>query len=279
MPDSVPTGAHTTRHGSRRLRWWTELPLLALLYVGYWAVRIVVAGGEDRAVRNGLDILALERTLHLDAESPLNRLFTEQPLIGVPADFFYASLHYLMTVLLMLWLWHRRPARYRAARTWLLVSSVLALIGFALYPVCPPRLLDAGHGFVDTMAQYASYGWWGGAASVPRGMGSLTNQFAAMPSLHVGWALWCGVVLWRYGRGPLARAAGVAYPLLTSLVVMGTANHYFLDVVGGVAVMALGLLLVRPLLRLADRARERFAGARAREGARAPDRAPVRDGA
>ena len=49
------------------------------------------------------------------------------------------------------------------------------------------------------MAQYSSYGWWGGDASAPRGMGGLTNQYAAMPSLHVGWALWCGVMLLRYG--------------------------------------------------------------------------------
>ena len=99
------------------------------------------------------------------------------------------------------------------------------------------------HGFVDTMAQYGSYGWWGGEASAPRGMGGMTNQFAAMPSLHVGWALWCGVMLWRSRRHAAGEVAAVAYPLIITFVVMGTANHYLLDAVAGVAVMGVGLLL------------------------------------
>jgi hypothetical protein len=135
----------------------------------------------------------------------------------------------------------------------------MGLIGFTLLPTCPPRLLSAGHGFVDTMAQYSSYGWWGGEASAPRGMGSMTNQYAAMPSLHVGWSLWCGVMLWRYGRTPLARAAGIAYPLVTTIVVMGTANHYFLDAAAGAVVMGLGLLLTPLVLRLADALKDRLA--------------------
>jgi hypothetical protein len=85
----------------------------------------------------------------------------------------------------------------------------------------------------------------------------MTNQYAAMPSLHVGWALWCGIMLWRNGRSPYAKAAGVAYPLVTTLVVMGTANHYFFDALAGVAVMGVGLLLANPVTRLAARARDR----------------------
>jgi hypothetical protein len=108
------------------------------------------------------------------------------------------------------------------------------------------------------MAQYSSYGWWGGEASAPRGMGGMTNQYAAMPSLHVGWALWCGVMLWRHGGTRLAKTAGVVYPLVTTLVVMGTANHYFLDAVAGAAVMGVGLLLTPLVMRGADRARVWF---------------------
>jgi hypothetical protein len=108
------------------------------------------------------------------------------------------------------------------------------------------------------MAQYSSYGWWGGEASAPRGMGGMTNQYAAMPSLHVGWALWCGVMLWRHGGTRTAKTAGVVYPLVTTLAVMGTANHYFLDAVAGAAVMGVGLLLAPLVLRGADRARVWF---------------------
>jgi hypothetical protein len=142
-----------------------------------------------------------------------------------------------------------------------MTSTFMGLIGFTLLPTCPPRLLSAGHGFVDTMAQYSSYGWWGGEASAPRGMGGMTNQYAAMPSLHVGWALWCGVMLWRYGTTRTTRVAAVAYPLITTIVVMGTANHYFLDAVAGAVVMGLGFLLAPYVSRVATRA---TAGVRAR---------------
>ena len=120
------------------------------------------------------------------------------------------------------------------------------------------------------MAQYSSYGWWGAEASAPRGLGGMTNQYAAMPSLHVGWALWCGVMLWRHGRTPLVKAAGVAYPLVTTIVVMGTANHYFLDAVAGAAVMGVGLLLTRPVMRLADRVKAAARAPALRTGPRAP---------
>jgi hypothetical protein len=249
MPQTAP---------HHRPRWWTELLLIAVVYAAYSGGRLLARGDVSTAVDHGLAILRAEKALLLNAEHPLNRLFTDVPALGIPADFVYASLHYLVTPALLVWLFRRRPLRYRAARTWLMVSTLLGLVGFTLMPTCPPRLLDAGHGFVDTMAQYSSYGWWGTEASAPRGLGAMTNQYAAMPSLHVGWALWCGVMLWRYGRTPLLRTLAVGYPLLTTIVVMGTANHYFLDAVAGAAVMGVGALLTRPAMRLADLVRQRF---------------------
>ncbi|MFF8945360.1 phosphatase PAP2 family protein [Streptomyces sp. NPDC014864] len=245
-----------------RLRWWTELPLIVLVYGCYSAGRLLARGDVSSAVGHGLAILRAEKLLHLNAEHPLNRLFTHEAWLGVPADFWYASLHYLVTPAILVWLFRTRTGLYRAARTWLMTSTFIGLIGFTLVPTCPPRLLSPGHGFVDTMAQYSSYGWWGGQASAPRGLGGMTNQYAAMPSLHVGWALWCGVMLWRHGGTRTAKAAGVGYPLLTALVVMGTANHYSLDAVAGVAVMGAGLLLTPYVLRAADRVRAAVPAAR-----------------
>ncbi|MDW6062617.1 phosphatase PAP2 family protein [Streptomyces sp. FXJ1.4098] len=256
MPQTAPRAG--TWQGSRP-RWWTELPLIAVVYAAYSAGRLLARGDVSTAVDHGLGILHLEQRLNIDFETPLNNIFTAHKLIGIPADFAYASLHYVVTPVILAWVWkRRRAADYRLLRTWLLVSTLIGLIGFTLMPTCPPRLLDAGHGFVDTMAQYSSYGWWGGEASAPRGLGGLTNQYAAMPSLHVGWALWCGVVLWRHGRSAWIKALGVAYPLGIALVVMGTANHYFLDAVAGAAVMGLGLLLAKPALGLAARIRARL---------------------
>jgi hypothetical protein len=263
MPQTVTPGIEATAPRTR-LRWWTELPLIILVYACYQAGRLLAREDVSGAVDHGLTILRVEKFLRINAEHPLNRLFTHHAWIGVPADFWYASLHYVVTPAVLVWMFRTHSVRYRMARTWLMTSTFIGLIGFILLPTCPPRLLSAGHGFVDTMAQYSSYGWWGGAASAPRGMGDMTNQYAAMPSLHVGWALWCGVMLWRHGRTRTAKTAGVVYPLVTTIVVMGTANHYFLDAVAGAAVMGVGLLLAPYVTRAAERAeatlRARFAG-------------------
>ncbi|MFF9778957.1 phosphatase PAP2 family protein [Streptomyces sp. NPDC013978] len=286
-PASRTTGAPVTEGTpGTRLRWWTELPLILLVYGAYSAGRLLARGDTSHAVEHGLAILRIEKAFRLNAEHPLNRLFTREPWIGIPADFWYASLHYLVTPALLVWLFRSHAVRYRAARTWLLTSTFIGLIGFTLLPTCPPRLLDPSHGFVDTMAHYSSWGWWGGEASAPRGLGGMTNQYAAMPSLHVGWALWCGVILWRFAGGsPLVRIAAVAYPLITTIVVMGTANHYFLDAVAGAAVMGAGLLLTPLVLRLADQwrvslglgttAASRFDGGGRRPVEASADRRPV----
>jgi hypothetical protein len=233
------------------LRWWTELPLIAVIYALYSGARLLVRGDVDDAVEHGADILHVERILHLDPERWFNTLFTRHAFLGVPADFAYASLHYVVTPSVLVWLWRRRPTHYRLARAWLMIATLIGLIGFTAVPTAPPRLLG-GHGFVDTMSQYGSYGWWGTDASAPRGMGHLTNEYAAMPSLHVGWSLWCGIQLWRYGRSPLVRTLGVLYPLTTALVVMGTANHYLLDAAAGAAVIGIAYLLAKPALRAVD---------------------------
>ncbi|MFF4490818.1 phosphatase PAP2 family protein [Streptomyces sp. NPDC001544] len=256
MPQTETPGTEVSPR--TRLRWWTEVPLILLVYCCYTAGRLIARTDVSGAVDHGLAILRFEKALHLNAEHPLNRLFTREPWLGVPADFWYASLHYVVTPAVMVWLFRSRKDIYRAARTWLWTSTFIGLIGFTLLPTCPPRLLSAGHGFVDTMAEYSSYGWWGAEASAPRGMGGMTNQYAAMPSLHVGWALWCGVMLWRYGGTRLTKAAAVAYPLLTAIVVMGTANHYFLDAAAGAAVMGAGLLLAPYVTRGVDRLRARL---------------------
>lgn len=251
----MPNSASETYRPRPRPRWWAELIVIVAVYAAYSAGRLLARGDVSTAVDHGLAILRIEKALFLNAEHPLNRLFTSTPALGIPADFAYASLHYLVTPAILVWIFRRRSVQYRAARTWLMLSTLLGLVGFTLLPTCPPRLLEAGHGFVDTMAQYSMYGWWGTEASAPRGLGGMTNQYAAMPSLHVGWALWCGVLLWRHARTPLVKWLGVAYPLVITVVVMGTANHYFLDAVAGAAVMAAGALLTGPTMRAADRIR------------------------
>jgi hypothetical protein len=216
--------------------------LIGSVYALYDVTRYLVAGDHDGAISHGTRIFNFEKRWGIDPEHWLNKAVSPHVLIAVPADYFYATLHYIVTPIVLIWLWRRHSPSYSSARTVLLFTTVVGLACFSLYPVAPPRLLG---GFIDTMAKYSHYGWWGKAASAPRGFGHDTNQYAAMPSLHVGWAVWAGWQMLRHGKHRITRWAGVLYPFVLSFVVIATANHYFLDVVAGFAVVLIGAGLAK----------------------------------
>ena len=112
---------------------------------------------------------------------------------AVVACYIYAVLHYVATPTVFFLSRRRGGWQYWRGYWALAIGSGFALIGYALYPAAPPRLASTT-GIVDVMAHFSQYGWWGGAASAPRGIGDATNQYAAMPSMHFGWSLWCAVV-------------------------------------------------------------------------------------
>ncbi|MBV9485364.1 MAG: phosphatase PAP2 family protein, partial [Frankiaceae bacterium] len=144
----------------------------------------------------------------------------------------------------------RYPMSYSNARSVIIATTVVGLIGFTLYPVAPPRLLG---GFQDTMSHFSHWGWWSDAGSAPRGLGADTNQFAAMPSLHVGWALWAGYQMVRHGQHRVTRWLGALYPIVLSVVVMATANHYLVDVLAGVVVVGIGAVIGTNFTKLTRR--------------------------
>ncbi len=183
-------------------------------------------------------MLHLEQTLHIAWEQAVNRFVSAHLLLAVSADYSYAALHYVVTPVVLLWMWRRHRASYPPARTALVLTTLAGLAAFAVVPVAPPRMLP---GFVDTMARFSGVGWWGADASAPRGFGGFTNQFAAMPSLHVAWALWCGWQLVQHGHRAAVRAFGVLYPLIITVAVIATANHYLLDAVAGLVVVLLAI--------------------------------------
>jgi hypothetical protein len=233
-----------------RRRGLRELLLIGSVYLMYDGSRFVVRGRQSTAFAHAVGVLHIEKGLDLAWEQTLNRVVSSHFWLAVSADYAYATLHYVVTPLVLLWMWRRHRDAYPRARTNLMVATVIGLIGFSLLPVAPPRMLP---GFVDTMAQYSGVGWWGGEASAPRGLGSFTNQFAAMPSLHVGWALWCGWQLVQHAHRRSMRIIGVLYPALITLVVVATGNHYLLDAVAGVAVVLLAMAAVGGVARLLPR--------------------------
>ena len=235
----------------RRLRWLRELGLLVGLYAGYSAARLLGDSDLAGATANAHDLLALERTLHLDIEGPANSAVQAWPLLAIVASYWYSLLHYVVTPAVLVWVYRRRHGDYPRVRNALVIASAIGLVGFTLLPMAPPRMLP---GFVDTLATTAGSGWWGGDASAPKGMGALTNQLAAMPSLHVGWAVWVAWVVAGLSTHRWARILALAYPVITTLVVVGTANHYLLDAVAGALVVAVGIRLARWWCRRPDRA-------------------------
>jgi hypothetical protein len=237
---SIPAGL-VRRRGLR------ELLLIAIVYAIYDTSRFFVEGRQATAFAHAVGVLHLEDALDVAWEQTVNNGLAAHRFLAVPADYMYATLHYIVTPLVLVWLWRRHRNDYSRARTTLMVATIFGLIGFTLLPVAPPRMLP---GFVDTMAKYSNFGWWSQDASAPRGVGQYTNQFAAMPSLHVGWALWCGWQLVRHGQHRITQVAGVLYPALMVFIVVGTGNHYLLDAVAGIAVVALAGMAVGGVHRL-----------------------------
>jgi membrane-associated phospholipid phosphatase len=270
--------------GSRRpvRRWWVrgaaELGLLAGLYGVYMLSRAAIGVQVAAAEHRGLQILHLESALHLDVEQPLNQVVSALPALGLVFAYLYATLHYIVTPVVLGWTATRGRSGYLTARNSLLLATVAGLVMYWLLPTAPPRLLDVG--LVDTMARFSGAGWWGEAASAPRGMEAFSNQYAAMPSLHVGWAVWVALCLSRHLTSPILRRAAWAYPTLMAAVVMGTANHYLLDVLAG-ALCALAGAKLATLLSSARSAREhavqpgpRSVGVTCGHGGTAPARRP-----
>ncbi|HEX4700440.1 MAG TPA: phosphatase PAP2 family protein [Actinomycetes bacterium] len=229
--------------GRVRPRPWTELALLGVLYVGYSAARLLADDDHGRAVANARHLLGVESWLHVDVEAGLNHLVAGAPAVALLASYWYAALHYLVTPAALIWVYRRHPLGYRRVRNALVVATATGLAGFVLLPVAPPRMLA---GYADVLASTSAHGWWGGDASAPKGLGGLTNEMAAMPSLHVGWAIWCAWVVFLCSRSRLLRILASTYATGTVLVVLGTGNHYLLDAVGGAAVLGLGVVATRP---------------------------------
>lgn len=185
-----------------------ELALLVLLYVGYSAARLTADADHGTATANARALLHAEALLHIEVERWANSLVTGIPWLALASSFWYSLLHYVVTPAVLLWVYRARPACYREVRNALALGSTVGIAGFVLLPMAPPRMLP---GYVDTLATTSGHGWWGSNASAPRGLGGLTNELAAMPSLHVGWALWCTWVVFLCCRHRSVRVLALAY--------------------------------------------------------------------
>ncbi|MEU3334798.1 bifunctional glycosyltransferase 87/phosphatase PAP2 family protein [Streptomyces sp. NPDC006668] len=234
-----------------------ELLLIRVTYAAYQKVRLAAtggtnAGGRSRAEAHGHQILDIERFLHIDVEYTVNHAVAKIDWLRGFFGFYYESFHFVVPLTVLAVLYWRRPVDYRWARSALGFATLLALVGFWLYPLAPPRLLP-GLGIIDTVHGVQDF-------SKPDygTLTALTNQYAAMPSLHFGWSLWCGVVIAVMAPKWWMKALGLLHPFFTVSAIVATGNHWVLDAAGGAAVVGAGFgltyLLQGPRARFATAA-------------------------
>jgi hypothetical protein len=256
------------------LRWWHEVLYIVLVYVAYSAVRNQFGSGAgtsvdaDPAFHHGEAIIQLERNIGTYFEARLQEWYLGLPGHGVIRfwNVYYGIFHFVVTGAALVWLYRAQPWRYRLWRNTLAATTLVALIGFASFSLMPPRLMDdpgiyggcriyaagqdlperAGEppcdefGYIDTVAVYGGWASFGSDE-----MAAVSNQYAAMPSMHIGWSTWCALVLVPLIRRRWLKVLAAAYPLITLLDIILTGNHYWIDGIGGLACLAVGFAVSR----------------------------------
>jgi hypothetical protein len=229
------------------LRWFAtrhslQVEALGVLafYVAYELGRAFVAGDRAIAVKHAHAISSTERSLHMFAEPRVQDAVRHVPGLMPVLALAYLSLHLLVTTGLLLWLHQRRREYFARVRTLLVASSFTALVVFLAFPTAPPR--TAAIGLDDTVS--------GGHVDLNRGLVSaLYNPYAAVPSLHVGYAAVVGVTLAAIARTKWVRALGAFYPAFVTLTVVATGNHFLFDAAAGAVVVGFGYLATQLITR------------------------------
>src|SRR4051812_46029520 len=232
-------------------RWWhsrfggslvRELMLVVALLLLYKYGRLLGRDHVNEALHNARDVIGIERTLGVFSEARLQDVFMRDTALIRFLNVYYLVAHVAVTAAAFVWLYVRHADMYRRFRNVMITITLAGLVGHLLVPLAPPRMFP--HlGFVDTARVFgpASYG----AGSPYKGF---ANQFAAMPSLHFGWAL---VIAWAVLLATTSkwRFVVLAHPVITLAAIVLTANHYWLDAVAATALFAFALAVDRVLER------------------------------
>ena len=209
---------------------------VVLALFGMWQLAgSFVLMGPEGAVDRGEWIWRVERAVHLPSETAVQQAFLPHPLMVQALNLYYAGLHFVVVIGCLIWVyvWHRR--QYPRVRTTLVLFTAAALL-VQFIPVAPPRMLP-GDGMIDTALRYGQ-SVYGSVA------GFNADQLSAMPSVHVGWSLLAALVIVEVSRSRW-RWLALAYPVLTMLAVVVTANHYWLDGIAAALLLALALVVQR----------------------------------
>lgn len=227
-----------------------ELAGVVALYAVYELARGFGDSTLSVARENTARIVDLERWLGVFFEQSVQDWAAAVPSLPALLGLFYVTMHLGATGAALVWLHRSHPERFATTRNVLILSTAFSLVGYVLYPAAPPRL--AGIGFADTVSSHTHVNLSSDL------LGSLYNPFAAVPSLHFGYALLIGIVVASTARRPAVRALGVLYPPFMLFDIVATGNHFLFDaVLGGLVVVAAWIVVqafvrtpvVRPALR------------------------------
>ena len=259
-----------------KLYWWKEALIVVAFYLVYSWIRnrfgsnqIAADGVPEAAFHNAERIIRIERFLGLFHEESIQEFFLAQSWFIQFWNVYYGTAHFFVTLVVFVLLFFKRADVFPQWRNTLAAMTALAIVGFAFFPLMPPRLLDQpcpspesvefggacvpsnlregkektftgdnGFGFVDTLSVYGGP-WRFDSEEVA----SISNQYAAMPSLHIGWATWCALAIWPLLRRRWTKVAVLLYPAATLFCIIVTANHFWLDGIGGLMAFGVGALI------------------------------------
>lgn len=231
------------------LYWWLEIVMGVAFYFTYSFIRNGNGNDVALAFQNAERVMHFQSMIGLNHEATLQQwALNARPLI-IAMNYFYGSFHFFVTVGVGVFLFVKFRNDYPRWRNTIVIATSLALIGFVFFPLMPPRLLSdycatCGYDFVDTLAKYPTF-WSFNSGAVSR----ISNQYAAMPSVHCAWALWCCCALYPRMKSTWAKALVVAYPVVTVVAIVLTANHFVVDALAGFVVLGVAYLLARRFTR------------------------------
>jgi hypothetical protein len=221
-----------------RVHWWTEVALVAGFYFVYSWISDETAGARATAFAHARAEITAERWLGLYHEQAIQHYFLPDRALIKASDLYYVSIHFILPIVALFWLFFRARPHYIRWRNALAWTTGISMLWFMLDPVMPPRLLPASYGYVDTLNVVGGAGRFDAELMKDAG-----NLFAAMPSLHLAWAAWCACALVPLVRRRWVKALLIAHPIVTIFVVTVTANHFFFDLIGGAIALGLGIAL------------------------------------
>ena len=236
-----------------RLYWFKELAVGLGIYLVYESVRNVSKGKPSTAFDNAMRVMDWQRALGINHEKAIQDWALNWLPIIVISNYYYGIAYIACTIFILIWLYRGQSDDYPLWRNTLAFGTLLGLIGFATFPLMPPRLLDVMgdgqyFGFVDTLVKYPTF--WSFDSGTFK---NISNQYAAMPSMHIGWSVWAMLVLLPLVRRAWAKGLIILHPLATLFCILVTANHYWIDGLGGLVTLAFGFLLARALTRFWER--------------------------